>query len=70
MNTGGDAAEQVVRLSLEGFEVARLRKGNAMKKNIYVSIICFFLLVMIFSGVMIYSHFKEAHTQKDGCEIR
>ena len=22
MNTGGDAAEQVVRLSLEGFEVA------------------------------------------------
>lgn len=32
-----------------------------MKKNIYVSIICSFLLVMIFSGVMIYSHFKEAH---------
>ena len=36
-----------------------------MKKNIYVSIICFFLLVMIFSGVMIYSHFKEAHTQEE-----
>ena len=35
-----------------------------MKKNIYVSIICFFLLVMIFSGVMIYRHFKEAHTQE------
>ena len=36
-----------------------------MKKNIYVSIICFFLLVMIFSGVMIYSHFKEAYTQEE-----
>ena len=36
-----------------------------MKKNIYVSIICFLLLVMIFSGVMIYSHFKEAHTQEE-----
>ena len=35
-----------------------------MKKNIYVSIICFFLLVMIFSGAMIYRHFKEAHTQE------
>ena len=35
-----------------------------MKKNIYVSIICFFLLVMMFSGVMIYRHFKEAHTQE------
>ena len=36
-----------------------------MKKNIYVSIICFFLLVMMFSGVMIYRHFKEAHTQEE-----
>ena len=36
-----------------------------MKKNIYISIICFFLLVMIFSGVMIYRHFKEAHTQEE-----
>ena len=36
-----------------------------MKKNIYVSIICFLLLVMIFSGVMIYRHFKEAHTQEE-----
>ena len=36
-----------------------------MKKNIYVSIICSFLLVMIFSGVMIYSHFKEAYTQEE-----
>ena len=35
-----------------------------MKKNIYVSMICFFLLVMMFSGVMIYRHFKEAHTQE------
>ena len=29
-----------------------------MKKNIYVSMICFFLLVMI------YRHFKEAYTQE------
>ena len=30
MNNGGDAAEQVVRLSLEGFEVAaRLKIGRA-----------------------------------------
>ena len=36
-----------------------------MKKNIYVSIICSFLLVVIFSGVMIYSHFKEAYTQEE-----
>ena len=36
-----------------------------MKKNIYVSIICFLLLVMMFSGVMIYRHFKEAHTQAE-----
>ena len=36
-----------------------------MKKNIYVSIVCFFLLVMMFSGVMIYRHFKEAHTQEE-----
>lgn len=36
-----------------------------MKKNIYVSIICFFLLVMIFSGVMIYRHFKETYTQEE-----
>ena len=36
-----------------------------MKKNIYVSIVCFFLLVMMFSGVMICRHFKEAHTQAE-----
>ena len=35
-----------------------------MKKNIYVSMICFFLLVMMFSAVMIYRHFKEAYTQE------
>lgn len=29
MNTGGDAAEQVVRLSLEGFEVAAKLTGTA-----------------------------------------
>ena len=31
MNTGGDAAEQVVRLSLEGFEVAAKLTGSAAK---------------------------------------
>ena len=36
-----------------------------MKKNIYVSIICFLLLVMVFSGVMIIRHFREAHTQEE-----
>ena len=32
MNTGGDAAEQVVRLSLEGFEVAAKLTGTAAKE--------------------------------------
>ena len=32
MNNGGDAAEQVVRLSLEGFEVAAKLTGNAAKE--------------------------------------
>ena len=36
-----------------------------MHKNIYVSIISFFLLIAIFSGVMIYSHFKEADEQEE-----
>lgn len=36
-----------------------------MHKNIYVSIISFFLLIVIFSGVMIYSHFKEANEQEE-----
>ena len=31
MNTGGDAAEQIVRLSLEGFEVAAKLTGSAAK---------------------------------------
>ena len=31
MNNGGDAAEQVVRLSLEGFEVAARLRGSAAK---------------------------------------
>ena len=30
MNNGGDAAEQVVRLSLEGFEVAAKLTGSEM----------------------------------------
>ena len=32
MTNGGDAAEQVVRLSLEGFEVAAKLSGAAAKK--------------------------------------
>lgn len=32
MNNGGDAAEQVVRLSLEGFEVAAKLTGTAAKE--------------------------------------
>lgn len=35
MNTGGDAAEQIVRMSLEGFEVAAKITG-ADAKNIAV----------------------------------
>ena len=35
MNTGGDAAEQIVRMSLEGFEVAAKLTG-AGAKNIAV----------------------------------
>lgn len=35
-----------------------------MHKNIYLSIISFFLLIAIFSGVMIYGHFKEATKQE------
>ena len=31
MNNGGDAAEQIVRLSLEGFEVAVRLTGSAAK---------------------------------------
>lgn len=36
MNTGGDAAEQIVRMSLEGFEVAAKITG-AGSKNIAVA---------------------------------
>lgn len=32
MTNGGDAAEQVVRLSLEGFEVAAKLSGSAAKE--------------------------------------
>ena len=31
MNTGGDAAEQIVRMSLEGFEVAAKLTGAGAK---------------------------------------
>ena len=36
-----------------------------MHKNIYVSIISFFLLIAIISGVMIHGHFKEADEQEE-----
>ena len=35
MNNGGDAAEQVVRLSLEGFEVAAKLTGSAAKNSMW-----------------------------------
>ena len=35
MNNGGDAAEQIVRLSLEGFEVA-VKLTGAAAKNVAV----------------------------------
>lgn len=36
-----------------------------MNKSIYAIILSFFLLVAAFSGVKIYSHFKEAHEQEE-----
>ena len=35
-----------------------------MHKNLYITIISFFLLIAMVSGVKIYSHFKEAHEQE------
>ena len=40
MNNGGDAAEQVVRLSLEGFEGAAKLTGSAAKKPPCFSCLC------------------------------
>lgn len=40
MNNGGDAAEQVVRLSLEGFEVAAKLTGSAAKMSLCFSCPC------------------------------
>ena len=37
MNTGGEAAEQIVRMSLEGFEVAAKNTG-AGAKNIAIQL--------------------------------
>lgn len=37
MNNGGDAAEQIVRLSLEGFEVAVRLTGSAGRR---ISLFC------------------------------
>ena len=36
-----------------------------MNKSIYAIILSFFLLVAAFSGVKIYSQFKEAHEQEE-----
>lgn len=36
-----------------------------MRKIIYISVVLFFLTVAVFSGVMIYQHFKEANTQEE-----
>lgn len=36
-----------------------------MGKSIYVSLISFFLLIAVFSGMMIFNHFKEANMQEE-----
>ena len=36
-----------------------------MQKSIYVSLISFFLLIAVFSGMMVFNHFKEANTQDE-----
>lgn len=36
-----------------------------MRKSIYVSLISFFLLIAVFSGTMVFNHFKEANTQEE-----
>ena len=52
MNTGGEAAEQIVRMSLEGFEVAAKITG-AGAKNI---------------AILLYSILKEEKKTKDAVE--
>ena len=47
MNNSGDAAEEVVRLSLEGFEVAARVSGEAAK-NIAILLRLFQLLFWLF----------------------
>lgn len=36
-----------------------------MQKSIYVSLISFFLLIAVFSGMMVFNYFKEANTQDE-----
>ena len=36
-----------------------------MRKSIYVSLISFFLLIAVFSGMMVFNRFKEANTQEE-----
>ena len=36
-----------------------------MRKSIYVSLISFFLLIAVFSGMMVFNHFKEANMQEE-----
>lgn len=36
-----------------------------MQKSIYVSLISFFLLIAVFSGMMVFNHLKEANTQEE-----
>ena len=42
----------------------RKQKGKAMHKSIYLSILTFFLLMGIFSGMKIYGHFQEQQEQE------
>lgn len=36
-----------------------------MRKSIYVSLISFFLLIAVFSGMIVFNHFKETNTQEE-----
>lgn len=59
MNNGGDAAEQVVRLSLEGFEVAAKLTGSAAK-NVAL------LLVSVLKQEQQTNMAVQARTRMDG----
>ena len=36
-----------------------------MRKSLYITLISFFLLIAVFSGMKIHSHFKEAQKQDE-----